>query len=149
MRKSCFLFGHSDCPEIMLPKIMDTVEKFYTQYKVTDFYIGNRGRFDSLAATAVRKVKQQHPDVRIYLLLAYHPAERPVDLWGGFDGSFYPPLENTPRQFTIPTANRYMVRISDFIICYVAHIGNARNLLAYAQKRKGAGVYIENVAETT
>ena len=102
-----------------------------------------------MAATAVRKVKQQHPDVRIYLLLAYHPAERPVDLWGGFDGSFYPPLENTPRQFTILTANRYMVSISDFIICYVAHIGNARNLLAYAQKRKGAGVYIDKVAETT
>ena len=145
--KSCFMFGHSDCPDSMLPRIEQSIEHYYSQYGITDFYIGNRGRFDSLAATAVRNAKQRHPDIRMYLLLAYHPSERPVDLWGGFDGSFYPPLENTPRQYTIVKANRYMVDTTDFLICYVKHFGNTRNLLEYAQRRKKDGVHIENVAE--
>ena len=69
------------------------------------------------------------------------------NLLGGFDGSFYPPLEGTPRQYTIVKANRYMVNTADAMICYVCHIGNTRNLLEYAQRRKKDGVRIENVAE--
>lgn len=144
---SCFMFGHADCPDSMLPKIEQAIEHYYSQYGITDFYISNRGRFDSLAATAVRNAKQRHPGIRMYLLLAYHPSERPVDLWGDFDGSFYPPLENTPRQFTIVKANQYMVDTTDFLICYVKHFGNTRNLLEYAQRRKKESVHIENVAE--
>ena len=144
--KSCFMFGHSDCPDTMLPKIEEAIVNCYSK-GVTAFYVGSRGRFDGLAATAVKRVKQQYSDIRLYLLLAYHPGERPVDPWDGFDGSYYPPLENTPRQYTIVKANRYMVDTTDFLICYVKHIGNTRNLLEYAQRRKKEGVHIENVAE--
>ena len=145
--KSCFMFGHADCPDSMLPRIEQAIEHYYSHYGVTDFYIGNRGQFDGLAATAVKNAKQRHTDIRMYLLLAYHPSERPVDLRGGFDGSFYPPLENVPRQFTIVKANQYMVDTTDFLICYVKHFGNTRNLLEYAQRRKKEGVHIKNVAE--
>ena len=145
--KVCFMFGHADCPESMLPNIAEAVERCYSSHGISDFYVGNRGQFDRLAAIAVKQAKQRHGDIRLYLLLAYHPAERPVDLRQGFDGSFYPPLENTPRPFTIVKANRYMVDTSSCLICYVKHTGNARNLLDYAQKRMRAGVPIENVAE--
>ena len=144
--KSCFMFGHSDCPDTMLPKIEEAIVNCYSK-GVTAFYVGSRGRFDGLAATAVKRVKQRYSDIRLYLVLAYHPGERPVDPWDGFDGSYYPPLENTPRQYTIVKANRYMVDTTDFLICYVKHIGNTRNLLEYAQRRKKEGVHIENVAE--
>ena len=146
--KSCFMFGHGDAPDEIMPKLEQAIEKGYTVYGVTDFYVGNRGRFDHLAAAAVRKVKQRHPEVRLYLLLAYHPAERAADLWGGFDGSYYPPLESTPRQYAIVKANRYMVHTSDFLICYVKHPGNTRELLQYAEKRKKEGIPIENIAQT-
>lgn len=145
--KCCFMFGHGDCPDSVLPRIEQAVELYYSRYGITGYYIGNRGSFDRLAALAVRKAKQMHPDIRMHLLLAYHPAERPVDLWGGFDDSFYPPLENTPRPFAIVNANRYMIDTTDFFICYVKHFGNARNLLEYAQKRKKDGFYMKNVAE--
>ena len=98
-----------------------------------------------LAASAVQRVKQRRADIRMYLVLAYHPSERPIDLWGGFDGSYYLPLENTPRQYTIVKANQYMADTTDFMICYVKHVGNARNLLEYVQKRK-ADVHIQNLA---
>ena len=145
--KSCFLFGHADCPDSMLPRIEQAIEHYYSQHEITDYYIGNRGRFDSLAATAVQRAKQRHPDIRMYLVLAYHPGERPVDLWGGFDGSFYPPLENTPRQFSIVKANQYMIGTTNYLICYVKHIGNTRNLLEYAKRRKKNNIHIVNVAE--
>lgn len=144
--KSCFMFGHADAPDTIMPKLGDAVEKCYSS-GISRFYVGNRGRFDRLAAAAVNRAKQRHPDIMLYLLLAYHPAERPVDLWNGFDGSYYPPLEGAPRQYTIVKANRYMVNTADAIICYVYHVGNTRNLLEYAQKRKKDGVHIENVAE--
>jgi len=138
------MFGHSDCPDSVLPGIGQAIEYCYSQYGITDYYIGNRGRFDRLAASAVQRAKQRHPGIRMYLVLAYHPSERPVDLWGGFDGSYYPPLENVPRKYTIIRANQYMVDTADFLICYVKHIGNTRNLLEYAQKRNGN---ILNVAD--
>lgn len=143
--KSCFMFGHADCPDDMLPKIEKAIVKCYSK-GVNAFYVGSRGRFDGLAATAVKRVKQQHNDIRLYLLLAYHPGERPVDPWEGFDGSYYPPLENVPRPYAIVRGNQYMVDNSDYLICYVKHIGNTRNLLEYAQKRKEGG-RIENVAK--
>ena len=143
--KSCFMFGYSDCPDSMLPKIEEAIGNCYSK-GVTSFYVGSRGRFDSLAATAVKRMKQRHTDIKLYLLLAYHPGERPVDPWDGFDGSYYPPLENVPRPYAIVRGNQYMVDHSDYLICYVKHIGNTRNLLEYAQKRKESG-YIENVAK--
>lgn len=144
--KSCFMFGHADCSDSMLPKIEEAIVNCYSK-GVSSFYVGNRGWFDSLAATAVKRAKQRHDDIRLYLLLAYHPGERPVDTWDGFDGSYYPPLENTPRQLAIVKANQYMVDTTDYLICYVRRIGNARNLLKYAQRRKKEGNYIENIAE--
>lgn len=148
MCKSCFLFGHADTPQSMLPAIENAIEKHYSIYDIKHFYVGNRGSFDSLAAKAVRNVKQRHPDMWLYLVLAYHPAEREPDLWGGYDNSYYPPIEGTPRPYAIVKANQYMVDTADSIICFVRHFGNTRKLLEYAQKRqKKDGVIIENVAQ--
>lgn len=141
------MFGHADCPESMLPNIAEAVERCYSSHGISDFYVGNRGQFDRLAAIAVKQAKQRHADICLYLLLAYHPAERVVDLRSSFDGSFYPSLENVPRRYAIVHANRYMADTSDYIICYVRHAGNTNSLLKYAQKRKREGIPIENVAE--
>lgn len=145
--KSCFLFGHRYCSEDILPEIEQAVERLYTTKGVVDFYVGSRGVFDSLATTAVKRVKKKYPDMKLYLVLAYHPAERPVELTVGFDGSYYPPLENVPRPYAIVRANRYMVDTADVVICYVKHPGNARELLAYARRRKKEALPVENLGE--
>lgn len=141
------MFGHADCPDSIMPRIEAAIEAQYTLHGINSFYVGNRGRFDGLAASAAKRVKQRYPDLKLYLLLAYHPGERAVDLTEEFDNSYYPPLEGTPRQYAIVKANRHMVDTADSIICYVKHIGNTRNLLEYAQRRqKKEGIIIENVA---
>ena len=141
------MFGHADAPDTIMPRLEQAIERYYSKDGITDFYVGNRGRFDSLAAAAVKRAKQRHGDIHLYLLLAYHPAERAVVLLSGFDGSYYPPLEDTPRQYAIVRGNQYMVDTTDFLICYVKHFGNTRNLLEYARKRKKEDTHIENIAE--
>lgn len=145
--KSCFMFGHGDCPESALPGIVAAIEKQYSEIDIRCLYVGNRGSFDRLAATAAKQVKLRHPDLQLYLLLAYHPGERKPDLSDGFDGSYYPPLENVPRPYAIVRANEYMIDTADGIICYVKHIGNTQKLLEYARRREmRKNLPIDNIA---
>ena len=145
--KLCFLFGHADAPDTMISKLDEAIEICCAK-GIEHFYVGNRGRFDRLAAAAVNRAKQRHPQIRLFLLLAYHPGERPVDLQDGFDGSYYPFLQNTPKRYTIVQANQQMIAAADTVICYVCHIGNARNLLDYARrKQKKTGLHIKNLGE--
>lgn len=146
--KLCFMFGHRDSPECILPRIEEAIECHYANYDIHSFYVGNRGSFDHMAAAAVKRVKARHPDIRLYLLLAYHPGERAVQLSQGFDGSYYPPLEHVPRPYAIVKANRYMADCADSVICYVNHTGNTRDLLNHARLRqKKEELPIENLAE--
>jgi len=146
--KCCFLFGHATTPYDALVRIEAAAEKQYNEQGIRTFIVGNRGNFDSYAATAIKRLKQKHDDITLLLLLAYHPAERPVHLTEGFDNSYYPPTENVPRQYAIVRANKYMVDTADSIICYVNRIGNTRKLLEQAERRqKKEGISIENVAE--
>ncbi len=145
---TCFLFGHATAPAQILTRLEETVERYYLEFGIDDFYVGNRGQFDSLAVTAVKRVKKRYPAISLYLVLAYHPAERKVDVSAGFDGSFYPPLEGVPRRYAIVRANRYMVDTADGIICYSCHGGNSGTLLRRAQRRKTLeNIPVTNVAE--
>ena len=120
-QKSCFFIGHRDTPEHVYPALEQAVEQLITQ-GVTEFYVGNHDSFDRMAARAVIAAKQLHPQVRLTMLLAYHPGERPVTLPPGFDGSLYPPgMENVPRRFAIPRANRWMVEHCTHLVAYVTH----------------------------
>ena len=148
--KVCFMFGHATTPQDALPLIEAAAEQQYHEQGIRTFIVGNRGCFDGYAATAIKSLKKRRTDISLLLLLAYHPGERAADLTDGFDNSYYPPLEGTPRQYAIVRANRYMVDTADSIICYVKHIGNTRNLLEYAERRqKKEGITIENVAENS
>ena len=119
--KTCFFIGHREAPESIYPELAQTVEQLIGQ-GVADFYVGNYGNFDRLAARAVIAAKQRYPQVRLTMLLAYHPGERPVTLPPGFDGSLYPPgMENVPRRFAIPRANRWMVGHCTHLVAYVTH----------------------------
>ena len=120
-QKSCFFIGHRDTPEHVYPALEQAVEQLITQ-GVTEFYVGNHGSFDRMAARAVIAAKQHHPQVRLTMLLAYHPGERLVTLPPGFDGSLYPlGMESVPRRFAIPRANRWMVEHCTHLVAYVTH----------------------------
>lgn len=149
--RTCFFIGHRDAPDSLLPALSGAVEKCITEHGVEQFVVGAYGRFDSLAAQAVRRAKKQHPDILLFYLRPYHPSERPHSPTG-FDGSFYPPgMETVPRKAAIVRANRYMVDNSQFLIAYARYsVSNAWELTEYARKRERRGlIHVENLAQSS
>ena len=146
--KSCFFIGHRDADERLLPRLELAVDRLIQEEGVRYFYVGGYGGFDRVAAAAVRRMKQKYPDITLMLVLPYHPAERPTEAPGGFDGTYHPDgLENTPKRYAIVRANRIMVDVCDWLVCYVRHgAGNSRKLLEYAQRRAERRlIQIENI----
>jgi len=117
---------------------METVEQHIVEYGVTEFIVGNYGRFNHMAAKAVIEAKKQPPDITLSMLIPYHPTERPVELPPSFDNTYYPPvMEKVPHKLAIVRANRYMVDHVDYLIAYAWHLAsNARDLVEYAKKRE-------------
>ena len=144
MGKICFLFGHRDAAESILALLEEAIEAHCRAYGVGTFVVGHYGGFDRLARVALLRVKKRYPEIRLYMLIPYHPADRPIETPEGFDGTYYPPLESVPKRYAIVRANQYMVRQTDYVICYVQHFGNTRLLLELAEKR---GIAICNLAE--
>ena len=136
--KSCFFIGHREASEEIYPALYAAVEQHILEYGVTEFIVGHYGGFDRLAASAVKEAKRFYPEVKLILLLPYHPAERPISTPGGFDGTFYPPgMESVPRKIAIVRANRYVVDHVDYLIAYARHpASNARELVEYARSQK-------------
>ena len=138
----CFFTGHRDAPDSLQGPLYEAVCLHAVRHGVTEFVVGNHGSFDFLAAQAVRRAKQQHPHIRLTLLLSRHPAEYAQELPEGFDQSLYPSgLEQTPKRFALVRANRRMVELSGFLIAYVRHpASNAQKLLEYAALRESRGL---------
>lgn len=150
MMKSCFFIGHREADEWLFPRLEQTIDQLIEEENVRYFYVGGYGGFDRIAAAAVKKAKQRHPDVTLMRVLPYHPAERPVDTPFGYDGTYYPEgLEKTPRPYAIVKANQLMVDSCDWMVCYVRHgASNSKKLLEYAQRREKKGfLQITNICE--
>ena len=148
--KSCFFIGHREANESLLPRLESEIERLIRSEKVRYFYVGGYGGFDHVAATAVKRAKQKHPDITLMLVLPYHPAERPIEKPPGYDGTYYPEgLERTPRPFAIVKSNQLMVNSCEWLVCYVRHgASNSRSILEYAQRREKKGlIQITNIAE--
>ena len=136
--KSCFFIGHREASEEIYLALYAAVEQHILDYGVTEFIVGHYGGFDHLAASAVKEAKRFYPEVRLTLLLPYHPAEQPIPTPDGFNGTFYPPgMESVPRKAAIIRANRYVVDHVDYLIAYAWHpASNARELVEYARSQK-------------
>lgn len=136
--KSQFFIGHREASEEICSVLYAAVEQHIVEYGVTEFIVGHYVGFDRLVASAVKEAKRFYPEVRLTLLLPYHPAERPNPTPDGFDGTFYPPgMESVSSKAAIIRANRYVVDHVDYLIAYTWHpASNAQELVEYARKRR-------------
>ena len=147
---TCFFIGHRESDERLIPYLLTILTRLIEQYHVTLFYVGGYGGFDRAAAAAVKRLKENYPNVLLMFVLAYHPAERPEELPAWFDGTYYPEgTENTPRRYAIVKANRTMVTQCDWLVCFVRRKGgNSGRILEFARRREARGVlHILNLAE--
>ena len=121
---------------------MRAVEEHAASFSVKEFVVGERGAFDRVAARAVTEVRAAYPEIRLTLLLPFHPGQRPAALPEGFDGSRYRfGPEYIPPRAAVIRANRAAVRAAErLIICASDPSGNTAVLLAYARRREGLAV---------
>ena len=54
---TCCFFGHKDTPSSVYEKLEEAVEKIIVEDEVSSFLVGNQGQFDSMALSALRKLK--------------------------------------------------------------------------------------------
>lgn len=57
--KSCFLIGSHLSPDTLSPLLDEAIERHIAEYGVTEFVVGRYGRFDQLAAEALRRAKER------------------------------------------------------------------------------------------
>ena len=145
--KTCFFIGHRDAPETLRPLLGAAIERHIAEYGVTEYVVGHYGRFDYMAAAAVKAAKARHPDLTLVLLLPYYPF--PYDT-SDYDSTYYPPsMENVPKPYAIVRSNEHMIKTADYLICYDAGlVGNTGRLVKRALRRQKKGeMHVENLAE--
>lgn len=147
--KNCFFIGHYDASAEIYPALLAEVERHVMEYGVTDFFVGHYGSFDHMAAQAVKEAKKHHLEVRLMLVLPYHPAIRPIETPKGFDGTYYPwEDERTPKRLAIIKTNQRMVDTCDYLIAYAWHfLGGSGQIVECARKREAKGlIHVTNLA---
>ena len=140
-RIRCFFICNRDCPDSVLPLLISETERHISRFGVNEFIVGGYGNFDRLAASAVISCKKHHSEVRLTLLLPYHPTMHHVTVPEHFDGTLYPDeQERVPPKYAIVRANRYAVDSADYLIAYIRYTtGNSAKLVSYARQKEQAG----------
>lgn len=105
------------------------------------FYVGGMGEFDSLAASAVRRMRKQHPEKSIKLILVEPYMKQSINadrefIHGLYDDIWVPiELAEVHYKKAITERNKLMVRESDVLVCYVHRdFGGAHTMMKYARK---------------
>ena len=146
-------FGHRYIENpIHLQNILEKyIEKIIDENEYVDFLVGRNGDFDTIASSAVRRVRKNHRDDNssLTLVLPYNTAEysNNKEYFEEYYNYITIPFsaEIGHPKSAITTRNFEMVDMSNLIICYVANnYGGAYNAIKYASK---SGKTIINIAE--
>lgn len=136
--KCCTFCGHKDAAETVRPMIREAAENLIVESNVTSFYVGNHGRFDSMALSVLRELKEMYPQISYNVVLSYIPEKK--NEYRSYDESetLYPEgLENSPLRYAINRRNKWMVEHSDYLIAYVNRsFGGAAQTLEHAKRKK-------------
>lgn len=148
----CTFVGHTEVYAPIRDRLSHTIAESLKNIDEAIFYVGGRGEFDRMAASAVRATKRLYgdKDIRLYLVEPYMSEQlnRNKEYYEQFyDGIIIPDeLIDVHPKAAITKRNRLMVDWSDLIIAYVyRNFGGAFQTLRYAQRMQKR---IFNLAET-
>ena len=138
----CCFAGHGKLYDSSIVGLVEAqARQLITEQGVTDFWVGNYGAFDGYAASAIRKLKTEFPQITLSLVIPYLTKtinEYREDYYKNYDSIIMANIpENTPRNLKIIKANEFMVDNSDFLICYVNYgFGGAAKTMEYAARKR-------------
>ena len=148
----CTFAGHSFVFSATVEDhLRDEIEAYLFDKDEASFYVGGRGEFDGMAATAVRAAKARHRDkkIQLYLIEPYFHAGLNRDKEYNeklYDGIIIPQeLLGVHPKAAIIKRNRWMCDQAELLLAFVCRdFGGAYEMLQYAN-RKG-GIRIINLA---
>ena len=153
--KTCFFTGHRDIPLEKYPevqaKLEQTVEDLINQ-GVQYFGAGGALGFDTLAALTVLKVKRNHPEIRLALILPYKDygsnwSDKDRELLAQTVARADKVVYTSERYYNgcMYKRNRHMAEQSGYCVCYLERAtGGTAYTVSYA---KSVEVRIINLAE--
>lgn len=141
---ACTFFGHRDCPDTVKPELRSVIEELIVQHGVDTFYVGNNGRFDAYVRDVLRSMRSAYPHIRYAVVLSHLPTEV-REYEDHLDTMLPEGVENTPPRFAIEYRNRWLLRNSEYVICYVRNTwGGAYKFTKKAGKQ---GKHVINLCE--
>ena len=148
MNRICCFAGHSKLYGIdgLLDDVKELAEELIVKENVKEFWVGNYGSFDRLAAGAIKSLKEKYTHIQLNLVIPYLTGEINENkeiYYENYDNILIADIsENTPIKYRIVRCNEYMVQNSDFIICYVEYgWGGASKTLEFAKKQKHIKIF--------
>lgn len=151
---TCCFTGHRDIPSdlagYLLGRVMDGINCLY-RHGVKTFLAGGAVGFDTLAAQAVLKCKEAHPDICLILVI---PCRDQAKYWKQDDRNAYESIKELAdgtvclsehyHRGCMQQRNRYMVDHSCTCMCYLTQSkGGTAYTVGYAKSR---GVAVFNLA---
>ena len=147
MGEICCFAGHRDeiYNDEVYNRLKNTIENLITKENVTEFWVGNYGKFDSLSARAVNNVKEKYPHIVLNLIVPYLSTSfaEYKKLYEIYDNIIIADMpENTPIRYRILKCNQYMVKSSDFLVCFIKYMwGGCAKTLNYAKLQKNIKIF--------
>ena len=133
--KTCCFFGHREVTHYIREKLTAIIENLITETGVIEFYVGHQGQFDSMVYSVLKELKVKYPHIRYIVVLAYMPDEHIKEVYGE-DTLFPDDMESVPKKYAISKRNDWMIKHSDYAVCYVHKItGGAAKFREKAEKR--------------
>lgn len=136
---TCCFFGHKDTPDSVADDLHRAIEHLIIEHGVETFYVGNQGYFDFCVRTALRHLQQKYTHIRYAVVLAYMPGE--ASEYEDYSDTMVPEgVEEVHPRYAIDWRNRWMLRQSQYVICYIHHHWGGAAKYAQTAQRQGKTV---------
>ena len=145
--KTCCFTGHRQIPfgksRVLAKRLDKTIEELIAQGYI---YFGAGGAlgFDTLAAKAVLKARNKHPEIKLVLVL---PCKTQADSWRSEDRQIYEEIKASADKVVYISdeytkncmfeRNRHLVDYSSVCVCYLAEDSGGTAYTADYAKQKG------------
>lgn len=132
---ACTFIGHKDFPQKYYEKLYIEAENLVLFKDVHIFYVGTNGAFDNAVYRVLCDLKEKYK-IEIKVILAYLNQKNAIKYLD--DETIFPSvLETTPFRYVISKRNMYMIKKSQYMICYLNHtFSNSYTFVKYAATHK-------------
>jgi len=129
----CTFIGHRFCERLNKKRLRYEIENLIKK-SVTTFFVGTQGAFDKIVYEVLSELENEY-EINIIVVLAYLNRNRHV--YYDIEKSIFPDcLTKTPVRFAISRRNDYMLKNSQYVICYLDDpFSNTANFVIKAKRQ--------------